>query len=126
ILFAKAEQLSLLFDTPVRVEGSVRKDGTVVKPHVRIQKKKAPASSAKPTQPQVKPVPVKKPSKIEAFIAKQGGIHHLASKLSTLTEGQQQTIFANMARMEGKTVAEVSALFDGLLASEQSAQKVNP
>lgn len=40
ILFFKAEQLGL-FDAPVNVRASVRRDGTVVKPHTRIQKKRA-------------------------------------------------------------------------------------
>ncbi len=57
ILFKKS-QLAL-FDAPVHVAASVRKDGTVVKPHVRIQKVAAPAPAPirRPAQPKpAKPV----------------------------------------------------------------------
>lgn len=120
ILFLKAEQQSLLFDAPVLVQGSVRKDGSVVKPHVRIQKKKLPDSGG--TQGNLfgdnSTEQSKKPSKLDAFIAKQGGMQSLASKLSMLTEGQQQTIFEKIAALDGKTIKEVSAMFDGLKVEE--------
>lgn len=120
ILFLKAEQQSLLFDAPVLVQGSVRKDGSVVKPHVRIQKKKLPDSGG--TQGNLfgdnSTEQSKKPSKLDAFIAKQGGMQSLASKLSMLTEGQQQTIFEKMAALDGKNVKEVAAMFDGFSVSE--------
>jgi hypothetical protein len=48
ILFRKS-QLAL-FDAPVHVAASVRKDGTVVKPHIRIQKVAIKPTAAKPVQ----------------------------------------------------------------------------
>ena len=45
-------------------------------------------------------------------------MHALASKLSMLNEGQQQIIFQKMADLDGKTVKEVAAMFDGLADKE--------
>jgi superfamily II DNA or RNA helicase len=72
ILFRKS-QLAL-FDAPVHVAASVRKDGTVVKPHIRIQKVAMKPAVAKPVQlsifdqPQAaaKPI-VLKPRTIDLF-----------------------------------------------------------
>ena len=115
ILFRKS-QLPL-FDAPVHVAASVRKDGTVVKPHIRIQKVsiKPPVQASlfdDQSAPEAKP----KLSKLDAFIARHGGLKGLAGTLSSMTEGQQQQIFAGMAKVGGKTPAEIAGMFDGLVA----------
>lgn len=67
----KAQQLSL-FDEPVLVHGAVKKDGTVVKPYTRVQKKaRKPAAETKLAKPETKapisatevPKPATKPPK---------------------------------------------------------------
>lgn len=58
VLFTKAEQLSL-FSAPVLVPGSVKKDGTVIKPYVRVQKVAHPIvhAKARAEPPEEKPAP---------------------------------------------------------------------
>jgi N12 class adenine-specific DNA methylase/predicted RNA methylase len=117
ILFAKS-QLAL-FNAPVQVSATVRKDGTVVKPHIRIQKVALkPHQQASLFGEHVALEPAKKRSKLDAFIAKHGGLHRLASMLAGMTEGQQQRIFEGMAKLDGKEPAEIAAMFDGLAAKE--------
>jgi len=106
VVFAKS-QLSL-FDAPVHVAAHVRKDGVVVAPHVRIQKVAVKAPAARRT-------------KLDAFIERHGGVQALGSTLSGLTEGQQHALLTQMAALDGKTVAEVSAMFDGLAKPEPVA-----
>lgn len=121
IIFLTKSQIAL-FDAPVHVSGSVRRDGTIVHPHIRIQK----ISAKRPPSPvqhslfgDEKPAAApKKRSKLEAWIEKKGGLRALARVLAGMPEGQQQRIFAEMARVDGKTPAEVAAMFDGLSLSE--------
>lgn len=112
ILFLKATQQSL-FDTPVMVQGSVRKDGSVVRPHVRIQKKKHPEFGKKIQGVLFDDIPEefsKKQSRLTTFIAKQGGIDALAEKLATLNKNQQEVILKKMASLDGVTTQEVREL----------------
>lgn len=130
MLIVLAKSQSLLFDAPVQVSGSVRKDGTLVAPHVRIQKiaaKRAPAPQHHAAQPQQAtpdlfgdaPAPAAaKRSKLDAWVAKHGGDAAVARTLSTLTEGQQQTLLAEMGKLTGQTAAEVAKRFEGLAAKE--------
>lgn len=104
VLFVKS-QLAL-FDAPINVAAHVRKDGTVVKPHVRIQKvamhqqslfghhHAAPAAEAKP-----------KRTKLDIFLSRYGGPAGMAKILAGLPEGQQQQLIAKMAEV-GKTTPE--------------------
>lgn len=106
VLFVKS-QLAL-FDAPINVAAHVRKDGAVVKPHVRIQKvamhqqslfghhHAAPAVEAKP-----------KRTKLDIFLSRYGGPAGMARILAGLPEGQQQLI-AKMAEV-GKTTPEAVA-----------------
>lgn len=109
-----------LFAAPIHVAASVRKDGTVVKPHIRMQKvalkpiAQGSLFGGEQAEPQKKP----KRTKLDAFIERHGGIARLGRLLSEMTEGQQQQIFAAMATVGGKTPAEVSAMFDGLAHAE--------
>lgn len=116
ILFAKS-QLAL-FDAPVHVAASVRKDGAVVKPHIRIQKVALKPASETPLFRHPEPATkLRTParSKIDAFLARHGGKEGLARKLSEMTEGQQQRIFAELAKLDGKPIEDVAAMFDGLV-----------
>lgn len=117
ILFAKS-QLAL-FEAPVHVGAHVRKDGIVVKPHIRIQKV-AVKPTAQPSLFADKPesAPHAKQSKLDTFIARHGGLDGLAKMLAGMTEGQQQQIFAGMAKLDDKTPAEMAAMFDGLKPAE--------
>lgn len=111
-LFIKS-QLTL-FDAPVHVAASVRKDGTVVKPHIRIMKValKKPAQTTLFAEPEKPAAPAKR-TKLDAFIQKHGGIQSLGSVLAGMTEGQQQTLFAAMAKLDGSTPEAVANLFAG-------------
>src|SRR5690606_19728245 len=118
VVFFKA-QLPL-FDAPVHVSGSIRKDGTVVRPHVRIQKvsaKRGPAQAALFGDHESAPKRQKR-SKLDVWIEKKGGLRALARVLSTMPGGQQQRLFAEMAKLGGKTPAEVAAMFEGLALKE--------
>lgn len=74
----KAEQLSL-FASTVQVAGSVKKDGTVTKPYVRIQK--------------VAP----KPPTFEAVVRTLGGAAHIQKVLATETPDRIEAIVGKIA-----------------------------
>jgi predicted RNA methylase/superfamily II DNA or RNA helicase len=120
IIFLKKSQFAL-FDAPVHVAPHVRKDGVVVAAHTRIQKvrPKAPAPQQRTLfgDEQEK----QKRSKLDAWIAKHGGLRAIASILATVTEGQQQHLFDLMAKLGGKTPAEIASMFDGL--AEKAPEK---
>lgn len=113
ILFTKSQ--FNLFDTPVNVAAHVRKDGSLVGAHTRIQKVAVKQHSLfehhAPAQ-----APAPKRSKLDTFIERKGGIRSLGSVLAMLTEGQQQALFAEMGKLGGKTAPEVAAMFDGVRA----------
>ena len=77
IIFAKSQVP--LFDAPVQVAQHVRKDGTVVAQHTRIQKvalkrpAPAPHHQASLFGDEVAPQKVIKPSKLDAWVNKRGG-----------------------------------------------------
>jgi hypothetical protein len=104
IILLKKSQLAL-FDAPVHVAGHVRKDGVYVDPHVRIQKIAAKPAASSPRH-----------SKLDEFIARRGGTKELGRTLASLTAGQQQRLFAEMARLDGLTPEQVADRF-GELAS---------
>jgi superfamily II DNA or RNA helicase/predicted RNA methylase len=85
-----------LFDAPVHVAASVRKDGTVVDAHTRIQKvalHQAPKD------------------RLHKLFDKHGGIRHLSGMLAGLPDGQRQNLIQEFARIDGKrSMAEVAAL----------------
>ena len=124
IVFAKSQ--STLFDAPVQVAGSVRKDGTIVAPHVRVQKiaAKLPVHQRHEATPDLfsdAPAPAAKPSKFDAWVARHGGDAAVARTLASLTEGQQQRLLAEMARVAGQPVVEVAARFEGRAAQAPRA-----
>lgn len=118
ILFTKS-QLAL-FSAPVHVAASVRKDGTVVKPHIRIQKiafKPAP-KAVQPSLFDDAETPAaaapKARSKLDVFLARHGGVSGLRGQLAGMTEGQQQHIFSELAKLDDRPIEEVHAMFDGI------------
>lgn len=119
IILLTKSQLAL-FDMPVHVGAHVRKDGTVVKPHVRIQKVALkPQQQASLFGDQDAPAPKKRRTKLDAFVDKHGGLNGLARMMAGMTEGQQQQVFSAMAKIsDGKTPAEIAAMFDGVAPAE--------
>lgn len=114
VLFFKSEQFQLI-DMPVRVGASVDKHGHVHAPFIRIQKVRV----EKPAQIDLFGAPEEQPkkersSRLDAFVAKHGGLAQLSHLMSTLTEGQQQKLFGEMGKLGGKSIEEVSAMFDGI------------
>lgn len=108
-----------LFDTPVQIAAHVRKDGSVVKPHVRIMKVGHKPAQASLFAEHEKPAPAKKRTKLDAFIDKKGGAHALASVMSSMSEEQRNALYAAMAKLDGSTPEAVAARFVG-------AEKLEP
>ena len=107
LVFFVKSQLAL-FDTPVNVAGHVRKDGTVVKPHTRIQKVAARQPSLFEHHAAPEQAPAPKRTKLDIFLARYGGPAGMAKILASLPEGQQQQLIAKMAEV-GKTTPEAVA-----------------
>lgn len=105
-----------LFDAPVNVAAHVRKDGSLVQAHTRIQKVAVKQHSLFTEHAAPQPAPAPKRTKLDTFIERKGGIHSLGSVLATLTEGQQLALFAEMGKLGGKTAAEVADMFAGARA----------
>lgn len=110
VLLKKSQ--SLLFDAPVHVAGSVRRDGTRVAPHVRIQRVKAkhqvheqPSLFGEHTSPAN---PAR--TKLDAFLNRHGGAASMARTLAQMTEGQQVQLLDGMAGLGGKSREDVAAM----------------
>lgn len=105
IFFLTKSQLAL-FDTPVHVAAHVRKDGSLVGAHMRIQKVAVRQPSlfddhhAAPAAP--------KRNKLDIFLTRYGGPAGMARIVASLTEGQQQALLGKMAEV-GKTTPEAVA-----------------
>lgn len=111
IFFFTKSQFAL-FDAPVRVAAHVRKDGTVVAPHTRIQK----IAVKQHHQPslfgeEAAPAPHAKRSKLEVFIDRKGGLRALGAIIASLTEDQQRRLFEEMGKLGGKSAEDVAAMF---------------
>lgn len=127
IIFRKS-QLAL-FEAPVHVAQHVRKDGSIVADHMRIQKiaVKPPAAVRQPAAEKPaaawpfaggeKPIATRKRTKLDAFIDRRGGTKELGRTLSNMTEGQQQRLFAEMAKLDGSTAEAVAERFGELAAA---------
>lgn len=125
ILLSKS-QLAL-FDAPVHVAAHVRKDGTMVAPHTRIQKvalKQPGLFGDKPAKAEPTAAPKAKRSRLDAFIARHGGEKELGRTLSGLTEGQQQRLFAEMAKLDGITPAAVAERFSDLASAPEPTKVI--
>lgn len=97
-----------LFDAPVHVAASVRKDGTVVRPHVRIQKvapkPAAPGSLFGHAAPAMDArAPAK--SKLDAFLARHGGADGVRSALMEMSPDHRIKLIDAMAHAGGITPA---------------------
>ena len=110
-LFFKSEQFQLI-DSTVQVGASVNKHGHVILPHTRIQKVRIKPLAAEHQHSLfgdvAKPT---KASRLDAFIRKQGGIGSLSNVLSGMTDAQRKRLFEEMGKLDGKTSAEVEAMF---------------
>lgn len=120
LIFFTKSQLAL-FDAPINVAAHVRKDGTVVKPHTRIQKIAMRQHSlfgghAAPVAPAAQ-----RRSKLDVFLTRYGGAAGMAKILAGLPEGQQQALIAKMAEV-GKTTP--AAVADMLAAGAGTAAPV--
>ena len=74
-----------LFDAPVQIAQHVRKDGTVVRPHMRIQKVAVHPQAHQPSLfGEEKPAPAAKRTRLDAWIAKRGGAAAVARTLAQL------------------------------------------
>jgi hypothetical protein len=131
ILFRKS-QLAL-FDAPVHVAASVRKDGTVVKPHVRIQKI-AMKPAAKPHQPSLfdelapasrgqtldlfanephpimvekKPEPAAVPT-LDDVLARYGGRDGVRQIILTAPMKEASKVLGLLSQLSGKTLDQVT------------------
>lgn len=124
LVFFVKSQLAL-FDTPVNVAAHVRKDGTVVKPHTRIQKVAARQPSLFEHHAAPEQAPAAKRSKLDIFLARYGGPAGMSKILAGLTEGQQQALLAKMAEV-GKTTPEAVAEMLGRGAQAAPAQPSEP
>ena len=100
-----SEQLGL-FSAPVQVKGTVRKDGTVVKPHTRIQKVALHAEVHGGGRSHEERAP-----RLHAFVRRHGGPERVAEQLGTMSPEQRAELVAKMAALDGGDAAEVSAHF---------------
>ena len=105
-----------LFEKPVHIAGSVRKDGSYVKPHVRLVRVKVEPAKSKGHQASLfdEPVEPSKPAKetkLDTFIRKKGGVRALGAIIATMTQDQQEKIFEELGKLGGKSAEDVAAMF---------------
>lgn len=114
IFFLLTKSQGTLFDAPVNVAAHVRKDGTVVAPHTRIQKVafKQHHQASLFGEHQA-PAPAVKRTKLDTFIERKGGLRALGSIIATLNEDQQRRLFEEMGKLGGKSAEDVAAMFAG-------------
>ena len=112
IFFILQKSQLALFNAPVHVSAHVRKDGTVVQPHMRIQKiaVKQPHQHSlfgEHEEPAAKP----KRTKLDAFIDRKGGLRALGAIIASMSEEQQRKIFEELGKLGGKSPEDVAAMF---------------
>lgn len=111
IFFLTKSQFAL-FDAPVHVAAHVRRDGTVVASHTRIQKiaVKHPVQHSlfgNDEAPAAKP----KRTKLDLFIERKGGLRALGAIIASMGEDQQRKIFEELGKLGGKSPEDVAAMF---------------
>lgn len=127
LIFFTKSQLAL-FDSPIHVGAHVRKDGTVVKPHIRIQKVAVKQRSLF-NEPTAAEAPAKRPrGKLQSFMARHGGPEGLASTIRGFNEQQQRALLEQMAKVGEVDVAHVRKLLgldegDGYAAPAAQAER---
>ena len=125
LIFFTKSQLAL-FNAPVHVGAHVRKDGTVVKPHVRIQKVTVKQRSLFDEPKAAEPVAKPKRTRLDIFLARYGGAAGMAKILAGLPEGQQQQLIAKMAEVGKRTPAEVAEMLAHGSKTEPQAAPAEP
>jgi SNF2 family DNA or RNA helicase/predicted RNA methylase len=112
ILFLKS-QLGL-FDMPTMIAGSVKKDGTVTRPHVGMRKKRIAAPS--PVQADMfggkDEAKTKRRAALEALLRKYGGASQVAAMMHGVSPEQKTDAIAKMAKIARVTPAEMQAALD--------------
>ncbi|WP_143328253.1 methyltransferase domain-containing protein, partial [Caballeronia pedi] len=110
IIVLRKSQLAL-FDMPVHVAGSVRKDGTYVKPHMRTAR-----VALKPHEQghlfgeaPAKQAASRKTPKLDKFLAKHGGEARMRSMLMDMRPEQRAKLIDAMAHIDGLEPADVMA-----------------
>ena len=139
ILFRKS-QLAL-FDAPVHVSASVRKDGTVVKPHTRVQKVKLHQQN--PHQPSLfDPQPAVKPGEtldlfaqhhqappaptLDSVLAQYGGRDGVRKLILTAPMKEASKVLGLLSKLTGKTLDEVTEEFGSKPEAAASAPVAKP
>lgn len=107
-ILSKAEQFGL-FDMPVLVAGSVRKDGTITRPHVSTRKKRiAPQVQREPDlfggQEEAK---AQRRTALEALLRKYGGAAQVAAMLRGVPPEKRDEAIAKMAKIAKVPPAEM-------------------
>jgi SNF2 family DNA or RNA helicase/predicted RNA methylase len=115
ILFIKSQ--FGLFDMPVMVAGSVKKDGTVTKPHIGLRKKRLPAPAPVAHQSdmfgQVEDAPTaKRRTALDDLLRKYGGAAKVAAMLRGVSPEQRTAAVAKMAGIAKVNAEEMSAVID--------------
>lgn len=108
ILFRKAGEQLGLFDIPVPIKPYVR-DGKVIAGHVATRKKRIAPKGKQPdlfgvAEPQGEAV---KLGRLGHFIERHGGYTRVHAMLQGYTDDQRNTMLDSMAKLAGKTRAEV-------------------
>lgn len=103
MLFILRKSQLALFNMPVHVAGSYRKDGTYVKPHMRTAR-----VAMKPHEqghlfgaPPEAPAAAKKTPKLDKFLAKHGGEARMRSTLMEMRPEQRAKLIDAMAHIDG-------------------------
>jgi len=97
----KAEQMAL-FDMPVLIHGSVKRDGTVIKPHIGIRKKRIdhPHTDQSDLFGHTDDDKIRmRRHGLEAILKKYGGANQVALMLSSLEPIRRQDVIAKMAKI---------------------------
>lgn len=126
LIYFRKSQLSL-FAMPVHVAGGVRKDGTVVKPHMRMQK-----VALKPHEQQklfdheheVKVAPGVR--KIDKFLLKHGGAARMRSMLMDMKPEQRAKLIDAMAHLDDQEPAAIIQALGMHAADLQEVAKPAP
>lgn len=114
ILLTKSEPP--MFNMPVHVAGSFRKDGTYVKPHMSMRKKHIETAS------ESRPAPV---TKLGAFIGKHGGPERLRSSLAEMSAEHRAKLIDAMAHLGGvepDAVMQLLGMHDEELARQETTE----
>ena len=112
ILFLKSQMG--LFDIQTYIAGSVKKDGTVTRPHIGIRKKRIKQEA--PPQDDLfggqEEAKAKRKSALESLLRKYGGAAQVAAMLRGVAPEQKADAVAKMAKIAKVTAAEMQAALD--------------